>query len=387
MWLLKKLFKKRDEQTGDGDIVKPFLDHLEDLRWTLVRMIVVLTVAMVFAFVFRTTITHVLARPLDMAVPGAKLMFIDPVESVTLSFTLAFYTGMVVSFPILFYFLAEFLLPALTKKEKRYVLPAVGIGFGLFLTGVLLCYFYVLPPTLRWLHGDAVKLGIDPHWTGKNYYGFVTHMSIAVGLVCELPVVMLTLSGIGLISYAWLKGMRVYGYAIALVLAGIISPTPDLFMLFIFALPIMLLFEGCIWLVWLLEKRRAKQEQLAEKPHEPPYVPPPEDTYHDEHQGYDEHGHYHDEHGHYHDEHHAPDEHGSHGEVSATDKPPVSLDKPEPTPEKPDEPDKPHSDPGKPEPKPAEPDKPHSDPGKPEPKPDEPDKPHSSPDKPETPVP
>jgi sec-independent protein translocase protein TatC len=346
MWFLKKLFKKRDEQlVGDGDIVKPFLDHLEDLRWTLLKMISVLAFAMLFAFAFRTTITSVLAGPLDKAVPGAKLIFIDPVESVTLSFTLAFYTGIVVSFPILFYFLAEFLLPALTRKEKKYVLPAVAVGFGLFLTGVLLCYFYVLPPTLRWLHQDAESLHINPTWTGKNYYGFVTHMSIAVGLVCELPVVMLTLSAIGLISYAWLKGIRIYGYALALVLAGIISPTPDLFMLFIFALPIMALFEGCIWLVWLLEKRRAKHEAAEEKPHQETIVPPPADPHH----GY--HDEYHDEHGHYHDDHHTPgeyngdhpegdvhptpDSHASHEEKPATDKPVIPPEKQEPGPEMP----------------------------------------------------
>jgi sec-independent protein translocase protein TatC len=349
MWLLKKLFKKRDEQLSeDGDIVKPFLDHLEDLRWTLVKMIGVLAVAMVLAFALRTTITSVLARPLDLAVPGAKLIFIDPVESVTLSFTLAFYTGLVVSFPILFYFLAAFLLPALTRKEKKYVLPAVGMGFGLFLMGVLLCYLYVLPVTLRWLHGDAMKLGINPTWTGKNYYGFVTHMSIAVGLVFELPVVMVTLSCIGLISYAWLKGMRVYGYAIALVLAGIISPTPDLFMLFIFALPIMALFETCIWIVWMLEKRRAKQEKAEEAQQvEQPYVPPPEDPhhgYHDEHDGHDGHGHYHDEHGEHHDPHHVPDEHGAIEDKPAADKPGIIPEKPGIIPEKPETgPDKPQT--------------------------------------------
>ena len=338
MWFLKKLFKKRDEQlAGDGDIVKPFLDHLEDLRWTLVKMISVLAVTMVFAFVFRTTITHLLARPLDIAVPGAKLIFIDPIESVSTSFTLAFYTGIVVSFPVLFYFLAEFLLPALTRKEKRYVLPAVGVGFGLFLLGVLLCYFYVLPPTLRWLHGDSMKLGINPTWTGKNYYGFVTHMSIAVGLVFELPVVMVTLSCIGLISYAWLKGMRMYGYAIALVLAGIISPTPDLFMLFIFALPIMALFELCIWIVWFLEKRRGKQEEAVEKkPEYQPYVPPPEDPHHGYHDEFhDEHGHYHDEHSGHHDEHPAPDEHGAPVEKPAEDKPQAEPGKPPTEPDKP----------------------------------------------------
>jgi sec-independent protein translocase protein TatC len=351
MWLLKKLFKKRDEQlAGDGDIVKPFLDHLEDLRWTLVRMISTLAVAMLLAFGFRKQLAASLAYPLKLALgtgSESTLISINPIESVTMSFTLAFYAGIVVSFPILFFFLAEFLLPALTRKEKKYVMPAVGVGFLLFLIGVLLCYFYVLPVTLRWLHSDAAGFGVRPSWTMKEYYGFVTHLCIAVGLVCELPVVMVTLSAIGLISYAWLKGMRVYGYAIALVLAGIISPTPDLFMLFIFALPIMMLFEACIWIVWLLEKRRAKQEEAVEKhPAEQPYVPPPEDEhhgYHDEHQGYDDHGHYHDGHqddGHY-GGHPSPDEPSGPGDKPAAEKPveeKPAAEQPPADPEKPENP-------------------------------------------------
>jgi sec-independent protein translocase protein TatC len=346
MWLLKKLFKKRDEQlVEDGDIVKPFLDHLEDLRWTLVRMIFTLAITMMAAFGFRKTLAAWLHYPLEKAGIGETLITIGPIDAVTMSFTLSFYAGIVVSFPFLFYFLAEFLLPALTRKEKKYVLPAVGVGFALFLLGVLLCFFYVLPPTLKWLHQDAAGFGVRPSWTMKEYYGFVTHMCIAVGLIFELPVVMVTLSCIGLISYAWLKGIRVYGYAIALVLAGIISPTPDLFMLFIFALPIMALFEGCIWIVWLLEKRRAKKEQAEGKPPaQPAYVPPPlepaveqDHGYHDH--DHDEHGSYHDDHGGYHDEHgdyHHTPEQGSHGETPPVDKPPAD-------PEKPGQPEKPAS--------------------------------------------
>ena len=329
MWLLKKLFQKRDEMTGDGDIVKPFLDHLEDLRWTLLKMLLTLSISMILAFAFRTTLTALLGKPLKLAVPDAELQFIDPIGSISLSFSLAFYAGIVVSFPILFYFLAEFLLPALTKKERKYVLPAVGVGFGLFLVGVLLSYFYVLPATLKWLHNDAKALGIKANWTGNNYYGFITHLCIAVGLVCELPVVMVTLSGIGLISYAWLKGMRIYGYALALVLAGIISPTPDLFMLFIFALPIMVLLEVCIWIVWFLEKRRAKHEEAEAARYDKPYAHPTEDEHHDYHDSD-----HHDEHsGHEeHDEHGIPDEHGTpderstpdeHGTPDEKEKPPV----------------------------------------------------------------
>ena len=350
MWFLKKLFKKRDEQLSeDGDVVKPFLDHLEDLRWTLLKMLATLTVAMLLAFSLRKQIAAALAHPLVIALgTGAEstLISINPLESVTMSFVLAFYAGIVVSFPILFYFLAEFLLPALTKKEKRYVLPAVVVGFGLFLCGVLLCYFYVLPPTLRWLHSDVSGFNVKPSWTMREYYGFVTHLCIAVGLVCELPVVMVTLSGIGLISYAWLKGMRMYGYAIALVLAGIISPTPDLFMLFVFALPIMVLFEACIWIVWLLEKRRARHEAAVEQEERRTAPPPPPP---DENREYHDHD-YHDE---YHDPHHGYDDfhdHDGHGD-------PHHGDDPHAPPAKPKESDTP-----KPENKPSDPPKPASTP-------------------------
>jgi sec-independent protein translocase protein TatC len=357
MWFLKKLFQKRDEQLqDDGDVVKPFLDHLEDLRWTLMKMIGTLGATMLVAFAFRKQITAILGRPLHEAVPDAKIQIIDPIGPISLSFSLSFYAGIIVSFPIIFFFLAEFLLPALTKKEKKYVFPAVGVGFGLFLIGVLLCYFFVLPPTLRWLHNDARDLGISPQWTGNAYYGFITHLCIAVGLVCELPVVMVTLSCIGLISYAWLKSMRVYGYAIALVLAGIISPTPDLFMLFIFALPIMMLFEVCIWIVWFLEKRRAAQEEKLAKeeaaahPHRTDVGHAGyDDPHHDPH--HDEQARYHDEHAHYQDEQHYSDEH--HGQESHPDAPPVTgdaekpadpvLPEPPPATENPDKPAGPES--------------------------------------------
>ena len=342
MWLLKKLFKKRDEQLAEGgEVVKPFLDHLEDMRWTLMKMVGTLASAMLVAFLFRKTLAAWLLYPLRKAGIENTLITTGPIDSVTMSVTLSFYAGIVVSFPILFYFLAEFLLPALTKKEKKYVLPAVGVGFGLFLVGVLLCFFFVLPATLKWLHTDAAEFGVRPSWTMKEYYGFVTHMCIAVGLILEMPVVMATLSGIGLISYAWLKGMRMYGYAISLVLAGIISPTPDLFMLLIFALPVMSLFELCIWLVWFMEKRRGKEEQVVEKRPEPPaYVPPPEDPHHGYHDEYhdpyhDEHGHYHDEHSDPHAEHHAHDEHGASTEKPAADKPAAEPEKPPTEPDKP----------------------------------------------------
>ncbi len=250
--ILKKLFKKREEanvaRDEDGDVVKPFLDHLEDLRWMIIKMIATLGVAMIVAFCFRQSLGQLLKLPLIWAV-GEKLAVLqstNPIGSISISFQLAFYAGIVAAFPLLFYYLAEFILPALTHKEKKAVIPAVTVGFGLFLTGVLICFFFVLAPTLRWLHYDVMEFGVEAKWEMGLYYSLITHLCIAMGLICEMPVVVVTLNAIGILSAKWLRSMRMYGYAFSLILAAIIAPTPDLFMLGTFAMPMMALFESCI---------------------------------------------------------------------------------------------------------------------------------------------
>ncbi len=278
MWFLKKLFQKReeaaqayqsqrDQRDENGDVVKPFLDHLEDLRWMFIKMISTLSSAMMIAFFFRKGLAHLMEWPMNWAgIPPGSLRADGPIDSITISLTLAFYSGIIVAFPLLFWFLAEFVLPALTRKEKRYILPGIAVTFVLFLSGVLLSFRYVTPATLHWLYHDAMDIGINPNmWTVKSYYSFLTHICLAIGLVCELPVLMVTLNAMGLMPAVWLRGMRMYGYAASLIIAGIVSPTPDPIMLMLFAGPIMLLFEGCIWLVYFLERRRVEREKLAER--------------------------------------------------------------------------------------------------------------------------
>jgi sec-independent protein translocase protein TatC len=97
----------------------------------------------------------------------------------------------------------------------------------------------------------------------------VAHLCIAFGLLCELPVVMVTLNGIGIVSYEWLRSTRAYALAGILILSAIISPTPDIATLFILAAPIMALYEICIWVVWYLDKRRAKAERALQDDHHP----------------------------------------------------------------------------------------------------------------------
>src|SRR5467141_3658787 len=144
---LRDIFKFRE--LPETETSKPFLEHLEDLRWTIVKMSITLVIAMIICFAFRSTLVRVLQAPLrDVGSQIGTLKALGITDSIVISFHLAFYAGIVLSFPLLLYFLAEFVLPALTVMEKRFVLPAISVSFSLFLFGVLASYFWLLPKTI-----------------------------------------------------------------------------------------------------------------------------------------------------------------------------------------------------------------------------------------------
>src|SRR4051812_2847481 len=118
MTWLTKFFKFREK--SDGEVIKPFLDHMEDLRWTIIKMVVVQGLAMVIAFWFRTDLIHLLRTPLakvDPELPG-KLITNGIPDSFMISLELAFFAGIAMAFPFLVFFIAEFVLPALTRQER-----------------------------------------------------------------------------------------------------------------------------------------------------------------------------------------------------------------------------------------------------------------------------
>ena len=259
---LNKLFQLREK--SDGEVVKPFLEHLEDLRWTLIKLVSTLAAGMTLSFFFRTWLFWVMTEPLRVVSPNPVdvLIFTKPAESIMLSLTLAFYAGIILTFPILLYFLLEFVLPALTRREKKLVMPGIAIGFVLFVGGVAACYFLVLPQTMKWLYSDSLSLGIRPTWIASEYFSFVTRMCFGFGLLGELPPVITLLAAFGLVTYALLARTRIYAIVIILALAAFIAPTPDPMTFLMLGIPIILFYELCIWIVWLLERKRRKQEKI-----------------------------------------------------------------------------------------------------------------------------
>src|SRR5436189_3018493 len=255
--VLRDIFKFRD--LPESETSKPFLEHLEDLRWMIVKIAMTLAVAMIVCFAFRSTLVRVLQAPLhDVGSQIGTLKALGITDSIVISFHLAFYAGIVLSFPLLLYFLAEFILPALTAVEKRFLFPAIGVSFALFLVGVLISYFWLLPKTILFFFRDTEHLGWAPTWTVQQYYSFVTRFTIGFGLAFELPVVVLALVRFGLITYRFMARTRPYAVVLIFVLATIITPTPDILTLVALALPMCLLYESCIWIAWLMERRSSK---------------------------------------------------------------------------------------------------------------------------------
>ncbi|MGI8820888.1 MAG: twin-arginine translocase subunit TatC [Chthoniobacterales bacterium] len=255
---LRNFFKFRE--LPESASAKPFLEHLEDLRWTVVKMAITLVSAMIICFAFRGQLTHLMQRPLEQMDERVRtLQALGITDSITISFQLAFYAGIIISFPILLYFLAEFVLPALTAIEKRMMLPAIGASFGLFLIGVVVCYFWLLPKTILFFFNDAQHMGWVPAWTVREYYSFVTRFTIGFGLAFELPVVVLALVRFGLVTFAFMQRTRPYAVVLIFVLAAVITPTPDILTLVAMATPMYLLYESCIWIAWLMERRARRR--------------------------------------------------------------------------------------------------------------------------------
>jgi sec-independent protein translocase protein TatC len=245
---LRDIFNFR--QAAD-DASKPFLEHLEDLRWTIVKMAITLVTAMVLCFAFRGTLVRVMQAPLrDVDQKLGVLRALGITDSITISFHLAFYAGIVISFPILLFFIAEFVLPALTAMEKKFLFPAIGVSFGLFL-----CYFWLLPKTILFFFHDTESLGWTPNWTVQQYYSFVTRFILGFGLAFELPVVVLALVRFGLVTYEFMARTRPYAIVLIFILATVITPTPDVLTLVAMSLPMVALYESCIWIAWFMKRR------------------------------------------------------------------------------------------------------------------------------------
>jgi sec-independent protein translocase protein TatC len=375
MYLLKKVIQFRENSHPDHE--KPFLEHLEDLRVMITRIVITLLISMVVCFSFQKQLMEVLRRPVEqvwvtqldaklpkteaeapraldvdlwekaksiehaagaldplarerfyaalgddvlvfhaksagllraaLAMPedrragfldgldvppdlklqvkallrtspspevenrgNLKLMSaLKPTETFMLSMKLSFFAGIIVAFPLLLMFVLQFVLPGLHANEKRLLWPAMVIGFGLFLSGVFFAYFAVLPRALLFFYEWSGSLGVSNDWRIGEYISFATQFTLLFGVSFELPVVVMVFVKLGMLTYETMSNTRLYAVLAIFVTAAVLTPTPDAFTLLLMALPMLVLYEICIWLAWLdRRKNRLSEEQEAREAEE-----------------------------------------------------------------------------------------------------------------------
>ena len=301
---IERLENLLDESRQKDRKEMPFLGHLEELRWCILKALAAVIVGAVVCFVFSDQLLKLLTYPYEEAVrsleserppgavdavrklleewmgsapPGAgsglaepeqalpdsrRLQSLKPMTYFFISLQIALIGGLVLALPVVFYQIWRFVAPGLLSSEKRIALPLIGLSVLCFTAGALVAYWIVLPLGLRFF------LALEPpdmtsQWAADTYIGFVLRLLVGFGLVFEMPVVALFLSRLGLLTPEYMRRIRRYAIAAIFVVAAIFTP-PDPLSQILMALPVLLLYEISIWVVKVSRPRQETGEEVGE---------------------------------------------------------------------------------------------------------------------------
>src|SRR5215207_1332057 len=254
-------------ETGTPSAEMPFLDHLEELRWRILWSLLALIVGVVAAFVLlqRFDIFEFLERPILPYLGGNKLKYTHPGDPLSVLISASFTIGIVVALPVILYNVWAFLAPALYKHEKRVVLPVIFGAILLFVSGVSLSFFVVLPLAIGWLMKIAANTdALEPMITYRDYFSFAVNMSLAFGLCFELPIVILLLAVLGIVTPEFLRRFRRHALVLCVVAGALLSPGDLIYTTILLAAPLYILYELSVILTMLVyRKKRKRAAKLA----------------------------------------------------------------------------------------------------------------------------
>ncbi|MET1755244.1 twin-arginine translocase subunit TatC [Novosphingobium sp. RD2P27] len=250
------------------DTQAPLLDHLIELRTRLVRALVAFAIAFAACFYFADDIFAFLVRPLTAAFPPGegRLIYTKLYEAFFVEVKVAIFAAFFISFPIIANQIWAFVAPGLYSKEKQAFLPFLIATPVLFTMGAALAYYVVMPTAFHFFLGfegqrGGLKLEALPG-TG-DYLSLVMQFILAFGISFLLPVMLMLLNRAGIVSRAQALAARRYAIVGIFVVAAVATP-PDVISQLLLAIPLILLFEGTLLLMWFTE-RRDEREKAAEE--------------------------------------------------------------------------------------------------------------------------
>jgi sec-independent protein translocase protein TatC len=261
-----------------------FLDHLEELRWLLIRASAFILGGGIIAFIFNDFIFNkIIFAPKDSSFItyrffckiAKKFNFDDSfcqqelpfdIQNRTMDgqFSVLIWTsitaGFIISVPFILWEIWKFISPALYKKEKKYAKFFIVVSSLLFFIGVLFGYFVITPLSINFLTNLEVSSLIKNQIDINSYIGLVKTTSLACGLVFELPIIIYFLSIMGLVSPQFLREYRKYAIVLILILAAVITP-PDVISQIIVSIPLLILYEISIYISKFVQKKTSLDEK------------------------------------------------------------------------------------------------------------------------------
>jgi sec-independent protein translocase protein TatC len=276
---------KKDKSKGQGEM--SFLEHLEELRWHIIRSILAIVIMFVVAFFLKSFIfDNIIFAPRSpnfftnrimcqlgdflngyfdsqkfsgMCINSHPFNLINIQMSGQLNthFAMAITAGLIMAFPYIIYEFWKFFRPALKENEKKNIRGAVLITSLLFFTGVIFGYYMIFPFSLQFLSTYEISAEVVNQINVRSYIGTLTSLVLASGLIFELPVIAYFLTKIGIITPKFLKEYRRYAIVIIFIIAAIITP-PDVFSQTLVAIPLLGLYEVSIWVSKVVMRGKKK---------------------------------------------------------------------------------------------------------------------------------
>lgn len=236
-----------------------FWDHLDELRGCLLRILLVVVLASIAAFCMKEQLFDLVLAPCHRDFITYRLMGAGPfelhlintglAEQMLIHLKMAACMGLLVSSPYIIYILFSFISPALYERERPFSVVLALSAYLMFILGLLINYLLIFPLTVRFLGLYQVSTEIDNMLTISSYIETLLMMSIAFGVVFEIPVLSWLMAKFGLLRASWMTRYRRHAIVAILIVAAIITPTADAFTLFVVSLPIWLLYEASIHIV------------------------------------------------------------------------------------------------------------------------------------------
>ena len=238
-----------------------FWDHLDELRSRIIRVLLIIVISTVVAFLLKEPLFNVVLAPRSSEFVSYRLLGVSAfsihlintglTEQFMVHMRTSLYMGVLLASPYIIYEMFRFVSPGLYDNERRYALWIVGSAYVMFILGTLLNYFLVFPLTVRFLGTYQVNADVTNMLTLQSYIDTLISMSFLMGVLFELPVVCWLLGRMGIINAQMMGAYRRHAIVAILVLAAIVTPTTDVFTLFVVALPIWILYELSVLIVKL----------------------------------------------------------------------------------------------------------------------------------------